>query len=215
MQEEKKHSILFLLDTDKGQLQKALPDICNNYITAGHEVHVIYPSSNISEDFEISLRKIPWIHAHKLPIENNFSRRQFSMPFAIRKYIARHDGVDIIHSFGLNCGILSYFSSIGQKVKIINTPDQINVNNDNKTVKELLKQFAKDNITYFFNNLCGNLVFFSEAEKNKAAVHVSYKNVKSELINITDNSAELSDRLMQIYENILFIPDKISEQITT
>ncbi len=200
MLEDKTYSILFILDNHIGEERLKLAQICMDFIKAGHEVHVIYSSIDIDEALELSLSKVPWIHIYKLPISANFNLSQLFLPVSIRKYINRNDGVDIIHSFGLNCGILAYLSVRGLKTKVINTPGAININNDNIKAANLLKRFVFDNITYIFNRLYGTIVFFSSFEKNKSTEHVSYKNINSNLVDIAENSASLSERLMQTYD---------------
>lgn len=196
-----RYSILFVLNDEQAVISKVLPGTLANIVRAGHDVHVMCPL-DINEEFEISLRKIPWIHVQKLPFGNRFRASQFSIPFEIRQYIKRHDGINIIHSFGLNCGVLAYIGSIGLSATNVNTPDPIPAENKAKGLK-LLSKFIADNISYVYNRLCAVILFISEDEKNKVLNSINYRTTISESLNITENLNELGSHLIQVYERAM------------
>ena len=204
MPDEKKYSILFILNDAIQPIQANLPSICNGLIKAGNDVHVIYSSLNLDENFEISLRKVPWIHAQKLKLSKKFTIAGLGLPLTIRGYIKRHDEIDVIHSFGLNAGILSQLARIGLKTATVNTPDMALPATDSKSKPlKILVKLAIDNINYIYNRLVGKILFISENDKNLAAQHPSYRNIAGDVINLEENEKELGYKLSQLYDQAI------------
>jgi hypothetical protein len=202
MSEGKKHNILFVINSETGGIKPLLPRICADLVKKGHDVHVIYPPE-INEDFEVSLRKVPWIHAQKLPIEPIFSASQLIIPFDIRSYIKRHDGISVVHCFGLMPATLSYIAKIGLKSVVFFTPDTLVAEDGKKQGISLFQRFLVDNISYVFNRLYGKVIFASAEDQKKYMEHISYKKLETASINSTGNAEELTDKLVEIYSNTI------------
>jgi|GEM_PF-3987806 len=202
MELERKYRILFVFNHLNKQFEEIFPEICNGLIKIGHDVHVIYSPQNISEEFEIKLRKVPWINAKKLLIANGFDTSWADIPFAIRRYIKKHNGMDVIHSFGLCCGVLSYPAGVASQAAIINTPDAV-VSVVAKNTSSILKRFINDNISYVFNRLCDLILFSSQVDKTNSADDISYRKVASDFIDFAENGDEVSKKLLEIYENAI------------
>lgn len=202
MSEGKKHNILFVINDEKGGIPSLLPQICADLVKKGHDVHAIYPP-DVTEDFEVNLRKVPWIHAQKLPIEHIFTSTQLTIPLDIRSYVKRHDGIDVIHSFGMMPGVLSHLGTICLKSMIFNTPDAPKADSGKKQGVSLFQKFITDNISYIFNRFYGKIIFTSEEERAVYMENISYKNLETVSVNIADAAETLTDKLLEIYSTAI------------
>lgn len=202
MQDDKTYSILFILNNEMSNIKPLLLKIFAILTKRCHDIHVIYPK-NVDEDFETKLRDVPWIHAYPLPIVNNFAPYQAYLPLEIRKYIQKHDGIDVIHSFGLNAGILSYCGAIYLKTAIINTPETLSSEDKKLPFINVLQRFMSDNITYVFNRLCDKILFTSKEDEIKSKEHISFSNTETGFLDITLSPEKISDNLIQVYSDII------------
>lgn len=204
MTEEKKHSILFILsdlnDNDK-TLKKLLPDICHILVKKFHDVHFIYPD-DIDEEFELLMRKVPWIHATKMNIKPGCAFSNLALPFAIRQYIKKHDGIDAIHSFGLAMGVLSMLGSLGCKTRHVNTPGIINDTTTSSPI-EIFSGLIKDNISFIFNKVVGKIIIADKEQFEKSKSHVTYKNVEPVLLDTSKGVESLTESLANIYSDVI------------
>jgi hypothetical protein len=199
MSNEKKYSILFVLNKKNKALEATLPNICSGLIKMGHEVHVIYSLHEENDEFEVTLRKVPWIHARRLFIPTILDAAWATVPFAIRQYIKKHDGMDVIHSFGLCCGVLSCPAGFASQSITINTPDEIIEIAPQGAYQKFIK-FVIDNISYISNRLQHKIIFCSENDQSYAAKLITFKNVTTDCVEFSADSTETCQKLVRIYE---------------
>lgn len=202
MLNDRTYSILFILNSEMSNIGDLLLQAFRVLTKRCHEIYVIYPS-NLDEDFETKLKAVPWIHAFPLPLENKFNPTQAYIPMEIRRYMQKHDGVDVIHSFGLNAGVLSYISAMYLKTVIINTPNLKDIGNEKLPWFNILQKFAYDNINYVFNRLYDRILFTSKEDEEKAKDYIGFKNIPLSLLDINGTAEEIADRLIGLYSDVI------------
>ena len=198
MQTEKKYRILFIFNHVSKHLEMPLLNIFSKLIEIGHEVHVVYSLENKDNNFEVNLQKIPLIIAKNLLIANKLDVSWADVPFAIRRYIKKYEQFDVIHSFGLCCGVLSYPAGIASRAVIINTPNAT-VDILEQTIYGLIMRIITDNIYYVFNRLCDKIIFSSLADKINSTKRMIYNNITSDDIDFAANNSEITAQLLKIY----------------
>lgn len=201
MPNQKKLRILFILSdvSDKqNSLMQLLPEICNALVKNHHDIYFMYPP-DIEEEFELNMRKVPWIHAYKTSLAGSFSLQKLLLPFTIRQYIKLNDGIDVIHSFGQMSGAMSIIGSLGLNIINVNTPDSMSQNTAEESSTEIARQLLSNNLSFMLNRLYKKVILTHHEKALKLETHIIYKNITPAILDVTKAPLEVANNLIKIY----------------